>query len=270
MLIAVDSGHGIDTAGKRTPVLLADIIIGGKIVAAKGTQIHEKQWNRAVANLFMAAAKRCDIDVIDASRGLDDTPIATRIATVNNANADYFISFHYNAAHGEWWDDKGTNVYEVLCVSVSAGAKTRAYAAAVQTELSKVIPWKNYGVMDDTVIMGNTLAVLTQTHMPAVLLETGFMDVLRSAEKMLDPAFQMAVAEAVCKGICTYTDTTYIAPVAPALPELGPDEYYALQIDAYKVLANAQTRKAQLEAAGFTGAYIIRKNIKDLTYKEGV
>jgi N-acetylmuramoyl-L-alanine amidase len=270
-LIAVDSGHGMETAGKRTPQLLEDLVISGKVVRKKGEQIHEKEWNQAVADAAMSALLRCGYRVVDASPGITDVPIATRIATANNLGADYFISFHYNASTGVWWDADGNDVYEVLCVSISAGAKTRAYAAAIQAELAKVIPWQKYGVMDDTKIMGNTLAVLSQTHMPAVLLETGFMDVQRSAVKMLDPAFQTAVAEAVCKGICAQTGTAYISPAAPAAPvqPLGTNEVYGVQVGAYTVLANAQAMQGDLAKAGFKG-YIIRKDTKAMTYKEGV
>ena len=209
-LVAVDSGHGLETAGKRTPGLKADIKVGGKVVRRKGEQIKEKEWNRAAANALITALKRCGLSVVDVSPGTKDVPIADRIKAANAAGADLLISKHFNAAGGKWWEPG----YSVAFVYEGAGTETRKFAQCVQDEIAKVAPWRSDGVASDRDFMGHTLAILRQTAMPAVLTETGFMDVWESAQKMLDPDFVAAEAEACCRGICRYLGVRYKAPAA--------------------------------------------------------
>ena len=123
-LVAVDSGHGMETAGKRTPPLPEDLVIGGRVVRRKGEVIHEKEFNRAAADALIAALNRCGIDTIDVSPGTRDVSLANRYNAANNAGADLFISKHYNARGGAWW----TGGYLVGFVAATAGANTRAYA----------------------------------------------------------------------------------------------------------------------------------------------
>ena len=39
--VGLDAGHGMNTAGKRTPALKEDLYIDGKLVKKKGQCIHE-------------------------------------------------------------------------------------------------------------------------------------------------------------------------------------------------------------------------------------
>ena len=222
-LVAVDSGHGMETAGKRTPKLTQDLVINGQTVRRAGEIIHEKEWNKAVAEALMTALNRCGIDTVNVSPGTDDVALSTRVAAANNAGADIYISEHYNAATGEWWDGG----YFVIFYSQYAGEKTKKLADAVGREASGVIPWRYDGYQRDVDYNhGNNLYVLRHTSMPAIICETGFMDVWSQAQKMLDPAFVREIAEAHCRGICNYFGVGYVAPdgsaTAPA-PEPEPE-----------------------------------------------
>lgn len=70
----------------------------------------------------------------------------------------------------------------------------------------------NYGVRKDINVSGYSLYVLKNTNMPAILTESGFMDNMVEAKYMLDRKFQIADAEATCKGICKTFDVTYVEP----------------------------------------------------------
>ena len=211
-LIALDDGHGMETAGQRTPPLKEDLYVNGKLVRKKGEVIKENEFNRAVVKYLEKALKRCGFDVLLVAPTDVDTSLQTRVSRANTANADAYVSKHYNSI-GEKWQIKAKGL--VTIIHYSSQAKTKVLAKNVQEEL-----WKlhkdhdciNYGVRTDTDISGFSLYVLRNTKMPAILTESGFMDNMTEAKYMLDPKFQEKDAEATCKGICKTFDVTYVKP----------------------------------------------------------
>jgi len=199
-LAAIDSGHGMETAGKRTPAI-PEAWFGKK----KGESIHEKEFNKPAAEYLIAALNRCGIDTLNVSPGTADIPLKDRYTAANNAKADLFVSKHYNAATGKWG---GANGIETI-ISQYASSKTERLANLVQTELVNAHGRVDRGVKTDIKQCNINIAVLHNTNMPAILTESGFMDNLAEAKTMLDPNFQKADAEATCKGICIYLGVTY-------------------------------------------------------------
>ena len=109
-------------------------------------------------------------------------------------------------------------------VSQYAGDKANALGRAILAEQAKVTPWTSNGVATDVSYGQGNLYVLRHTRMPAVLVESGFMDVWEHAQKMVDPAFVQAVAEAQCKGICAYFGVAYAPPEQSGQPAPKPTE----------------------------------------------
>lgn len=211
-LIALDDGHGMSTAGKRTPPLRSDLYIDGKLVRKKGEVIKENEFNRAVVAYLEKALKRCGFDVLLVAQTDADTSLATRVSRANVANADAYISKHYNAL-GSTWQSKAKGL--VTIIHNSSQAKTKVLAKNVHEELWKLYKdhnCTNYGVRTDTDISGFSLYVLRNTNMPAILTESGFMDSVVEYKDMLDPTFQKNDAEATCKGICKTFGVTYVKP----------------------------------------------------------
>ena len=101
-LIALDDGHGMETPGKRTPPLTKDLYINGKLIRKKGQVIKENEFNKAVVNYLEKALKRCGFDVLLVAAGDSDVSLKTRVSRANKANADDYISKHYNAVGGKW------------------------------------------------------------------------------------------------------------------------------------------------------------------------
>ena len=199
-LIAVDSGHGMETAGKRTPAI-PENWFGKK----KGECIHEKEFNKPAAEYLIAALKRCGFNTINVSPGDTDISLTARYTAANNAKADIFISKHYNANKGTWGSANGIETI----ISQYATSKTQKLAEFVQAELVQAHSRANRGVKTDIKQSGINIAVLRNANMPAILTESGFMDNLDEAKTMLDPEFQRADAEATCRGICKYFGVTY-------------------------------------------------------------
>ena len=211
-LIALDDGHGMNTSGKRTPPLTEDLYIDGKLVRKKGEVIKENEFNRAVVKYLAEALKRCGFDVLLVAPTDEDTPLATRVSRANNANADAYVSKHYNAL-GSRWQTKAKGL--VTIIHYNHQSKTKVLANNVHEELWKLHSdhnCTNYGVRTDTDISGYSLYVLRNTKMPAILTESGFMDNMTEVVDMLDTNFQQADAEATCKGICKAFGVTYVKP----------------------------------------------------------
>ncbi|MBN9645871.1 N-acetylmuramoyl-L-alanine amidase [Terrisporobacter glycolicus] len=211
-LIALDDGHGMETPGKRTPPLKNDLYIDGKLIRKKGEFIKENEFNRAVVKYLEKALKRCGFDVLLVSSGDSDVPLKTRVNRANSAGADAYVSKHYNAV-GEKWQSKVKG--PVTIIHYNCSIKSKELAENVHEEIWKLHKdhnCKNFGVGKDTNISGFSLYVLRNTKMPAILTESGFMDNVTEAVKMLDPTFQKADAEGTCKGICKTFGVKYIDP----------------------------------------------------------
>lgn len=88
--VAVDDGHGMKTAGKRTPLF------------PDGSYMPENAYNRAVASYLMDALKRCGFRVLAVAPGDEDTSLQTRVKRANDAKADAYISIHANAFGSDW------------------------------------------------------------------------------------------------------------------------------------------------------------------------
>lgn len=209
-LIALDDGHGINTAGKRTPPLPKDLYIDGKLVRKKGEVIKENEFNEAVVKYLELALKRCGFDVLLVAPTDADTPLSTRVQRANSANADAYISKHYNAIGGRWQTRaKGL----VTIIHENSSKTTKDLAKNVHEELWKLYKddgSRDFGVRTDKDVSGFNLYVLSNTKMPAILTESGFMDNIEDAKKMLDPKFQKQVAESTCEGICKTFNVEYI------------------------------------------------------------
>lgn len=190
LILAIDDGHDKDTPGKRTPIY------------EDGHVIHENEFNRACAEFLRQAADRCGIIPVMCAPGDKDYSLKERVATANAAKADIFVSIHYNAGDDQWGGNRG-------------GVETWHYrdskmgprlARCIQDELVKGTKQEDRG------IKAGGFYVTRYTNMPAVLIECGFMDYRPEADLMLDESFQRETAEDICRGICAYSGTKYIAP----------------------------------------------------------
>ena len=212
-LVAIDAGHGINTAGKRSVKLSSDLYIDGVLIRKKGQTIKEYEWNKAVSEYLAAALKRCGINTMYTAdmTGKTDIPLNSRANTANKKGADILISNHYNAigSCAKWQ----TRVKGLLVLRTkNCSEKSIKLGKLAVKHLEKDIDYEySYGLMRDVDMSGFTLAILRQTTMPAILIEYGFMDYWNEAKLMLDKKHQEKCAEAVCKAVCEYFGVTYIA-----------------------------------------------------------
>ncbi len=187
--IAVDDGHGKETAGKRTPYF------------ADGSYMTENAFNAAVAELLIAMLQRCGFRTIAVAKEDTDIPLSVRVKRANQANADAYISIHANAFGNGW---NGANGVESWIYD-KADAKTVRLGNLIQNALIKETQRKDRGVKKS-----DSLYVLNSTYMPAVLVECGFMTNKEEAMLLLSTVYRKKCAEGICKALCAYFGVKYV------------------------------------------------------------
>lgn len=211
--IAVDTGHGAYTAGKRTPPILESLDFDGDgvIDAAKGSQIREHTANVGVGNYTVAALERCGFEVYKSGFGTTDTPLTTRQENIKAAKCDYSISIHFNAVgNGTSFNSaKGIEVFSHATSSKAANSK--ALATTVIKNVSKGTSQSNRGVnTQHTFAMCNASAMGTKG---SILLECAFMTNWTEVKNMMaNSAYWEETGEEIAKGFCEYLGVTYVAP----------------------------------------------------------
>ena len=194
MKIAIDAGHGSNTAGKRTP------------------DGYREHWaNVKVASFFAQAMDRCGVSYIKTgwndnnSKDDPDTSLSSRQRAIKAAGCDYSISFHFNA----YGDGKSYNNGEGIetLISNKAPADSRRMADCIQKHLIEGTKQKNRGVKSASLAMCNCSTMRTKA---SVLIECGFMTNKRESELMQSDAFCLECAEEAAKGFCEYAGVKYI------------------------------------------------------------
>jgi N-acetylmuramoyl-L-alanine amidase len=199
-LIALDDGHGMETAGKRTPY-----------IQEIGRFIRENEFNRAVVNFLDIELKRCGFDTLWLAPTDKDTPLKARTDLANSKKADLLVSIHYNGFDGVF----NGNDPEGLSIHIYPNSKeSRKVAECILKYLKTGTPQKNRGIQEDNFHM------LREAKMPAILSENGFMDNKREALLMIDESFQKEVAIEHAKGICDYFRVKYIDKITPKKEEI--------------------------------------------------
>ena len=190
--VAVDAGHGSDTAGKRTP------------------DGYREHWiNVCTASYCEQALKRCGIDILrvawDDNNAKDDEDVALsvrqRLIKLNNCQVS--VSFHANAYGSGWNEAQGV---ETLISDKYAGDSLNL-ANKVQSYLIQGTPQKNRGVKKQALAMCNCTALGVKA---AILVEIGFMTNKAEADFMKTNAFCREQAEEAAHGICDYLGVKYI------------------------------------------------------------
>ena len=152
----------------------------------------------------------------------------------NRSGAGYFVSFHRNAMP----QPGSASGAQVLIYGKGTPAETMA--DNILTALTSA------GFDDQGVIERPGLIVLNQTHMPSVLIETGFLD-NEADNRLFDENFD-AIARAVA-------DAVY----GTLKQESGRPVYYQVQVGAYTDRATAEQVYNQLTAQGFP-AYVVYRD----------
>lgn len=231
MKIVLDAGHGLNTAGKRSP---------------NGMREHE--FNSAVANYARDVLKNYEgVEVLFAHdpTGKVDIPLKDRTDFANKQKADVFVSIHGNAfGNGGWNDANGIDTF----VYTTNPKGSRALADIVQKKLIEMTGRKNRGVK-----LAN-FAVLRETKMDAILCELGFMTNQTEAALQKTADYRIKCAYAIVAGLVErYKLKAKPKPVeAPKAAEKPASKViHRVQVGAFADVKNAERLVAELKAKGY-------------------
>ncbi|MCM1309318.1 MAG: N-acetylmuramoyl-L-alanine amidase [Butyrivibrio sp.] len=196
MLVALDAGHGGSDPGA---------VYNGR---------QEKDDNLRLAQAVGDILEKRGVNVVyTRTNDIYETPFK-KATDANEAGADYFVSFHRNSVENP---------------NTASGAQTLIYSAGGEKQRLADNIQKNLvdlGFKDMGVIERPNLVVLKRTNMPAVLIETGFINNDGDNAKF-DREFD-AIAQGIADGILDtvgYGDTVRTnARVQQAVSRFGEDE----------------------------------------------
>lgn len=204
--VALCDGHGMQTAGKRTPIFPA----GSGLKSETGNFMHENEFNRAVVDYLAVELKRCGIKTLKVAPTDADTSLTTRVNLANKEKVDLYLSVHANAHLSAWGKANG--------VETLSHPKNKTLALVFQNHLMKGTKQVNRGWKD-----GAWLGVVSMTNMPAILVEAGFMDNLTEAKLLLNDAYRRECARELAEATCESFGKKYVpATAAPKPPVTAP------------------------------------------------
>lgn len=178
MLVALDAGHGGSDPGA---------VYNGR---------QEKDDNLRLAQAVGDILEKRGVNVVyTRTNDIYETPFK-KATDANEAGADYFVSFHRNSVENP---------------NTASGAQTLIYSSGGEKQRLADNIQKNLvdlGFRDMGVVERPNLVVLKRTRMPAVLIETGFIN-NDSDNAKFDRDFN-AIAQGIADGILStigYGDT---------------------------------------------------------------
>ena len=196
--VAVDAGHGSNTAGKRSP------------------DGYREHWiNVKCANFFNDIMTRCGIDTIkvawddtDSTNDVD-VPLSTRQKQIKDAGCDISISWHANA-HGDGIDFTSANGFEIFIHNNALKVgDSKTLANTVEKYLLQGTKQTNRGVKTKALSLCNCSLMGTKS---SILVEVGFMTNEYEIGLMKTDKFCLECAEEVAQGVCEYLGVEYIQP----------------------------------------------------------
>lgn len=192
MIVIIDNGHGVDTAGKCSPVW------------NDGSKLWEYEFNRDVAARIAYHCKMNGIRFKMLVTEMHDISLKERCKRANAiydsiAEECFLLSIHANAGMGtgfEVWTSKGKT-------------KSDAYADIFMEEAEREL--KEFKMRKDETDgdsdKEDQFYILRRTKMPAVLTENLFMDTERDCRLLLSDEGRERIAEFHFRAIKRIVDT---------------------------------------------------------------
>jgi N-acetylmuramoyl-L-alanine amidase len=200
-------------SGARVRTVCLDPGHGGKDTGSIQGGHCEKKYTLLLAQETARQLKEQGFKVVMTRNSDAVVELSDRPQLASRRGADLFVSLHYDAA------EKGTHGVEVFCMappgmnsSNAGGGKSNhpaepgnaqdernaLLAYLMQKSITRSLP------MDDIGVKRSHFEVLRLAHVPAILIEGGFLSNPADAKKIYDAAFRKRMARAIVDGIAAY------------------------------------------------------------------
>lgn len=201
---------------------------GGSDPGAVANGLYEATINLNTLLACREELLRHNVSVV-CSRTTDvDDPVLQEVKEANTSGADIAVSFHVNAGGGDG--------FEAYYYDTSAKGKK---LAGLCEKYVKAMGQNSRGLKH-----GNKLYFIRNTKMPAVLVESFFVD--NSTDKSIGDTVteQRAFGVAYAKAILEYLGITYKNSTSKT-------QLYRVQVGAYSTKTKAEETAKKLKKAGF-------------------
>lgn len=245
-IVYLDDGHGMETAGKRTPAIPE---LGNRV-------IRENEFNRVVIENIKTHLERSGIVVVKSAPTDKDHPLAERVRTINThyrerqsklglKNVQAIVcSVHYNAYDGKF-DGEDKDPSGVSVFYHTGSTKGKELATKIYNHLIGGTTQKKRGIKD------SDFYIVKNTFPPAILSENGFMDNKREALLMIDEDFIQEVSLEHAKGICEYFGIPFVEAKKEEVRVKAPEgKIYRVQLGAFSYEDNAKSLLEKAKALG--------------------
>lgn len=188
--VVLDPGHGVETAGKRSP---------------DGSYL-EHEFNLDMANRIKVILERHGVEVVLTRSTKNDVTLANRVKIANGISGlALFVSIHSNASgDGKGWTDPdGYGIY-TSAKGDTAERNKAAKAILAEAKAAGIQMWGG-GLFHDI-----SLYVLKNTTAPAVLIEHGFHTNIHEVELLKHTVYRDLLAKVDAKGILKYLGIPYV------------------------------------------------------------
>lgn len=186
--VVLDPGHGVETAGKRSP---------------DGIYM-EHEFALDMAKRIKYILSGYGVEVLLTREDEHDIPNSARADLSNEWAPDLFVSLHSNAAGdgSRWMEPRGFGIY-TSAAGDTAGRNIAAKAILARAEEAGIPLWGG-GLHHEL------WTVLAKTNAPAVLIEHLFHDNLEDVALLKDDAYRDKLAEVDAKGILDYLGIAWV------------------------------------------------------------
>ena len=209
---------------------------GGSDPGAVANNLIEKNINLNVLLSCKEVLENHNVDVV-CSRIVDENEsVYDEVKEANNSGADIAFSIHTNAGNGDG--------FEVFYYTSSEKGKDLA------ERCEKYV--KELGQNSRGCKSGNHLYFIKNTKMPAVLVESFFVDNAKDKEIGDTVAEQKAFGVAYAKAILEFAGIKFKDKTV----ETTSGKLYKVQTGAFKNKANAEALKKKINAAGFEAVIV--------------
>ena len=233
--IALDAGHGMNTAGKRCLKIL--------------DKNETREWwlNDRICDKVekkLASYDGYSLLRVDDTTGKIDVELEDRVKKANSFDADIYLALHHNAHPQKSLKANGGSGNGIIAITYTkASAKSKQYQKMLYDALIKETGLKGNR---STPLTTQNLCVLRETNMPAVLLELGFMDNATDVQIILTEEYAEMCARAIVSVLAEIGKLT-----KKAEPSETSNKIYRVQVGAYSVKSNAEAMQKKLKADGY-------------------